>query len=655
MIFQKIKMYKIKLKNESIFHDKIKKKQPKTLMSIKFLFSPSHYCNFAMMKHLFFLLLGGYLFVSFAACKQHRPYDGQLAHIDSLADVNPDSADVLLKPALSPSMKGEEKDEVALLLRIKVDDKLYRPVTHYRDTILQLVSYFEQHPKALPSVLGSTGPALPYLYAGRIFADLGDAPQALDYYQRALDVQSTTHSPSGRVGDRSRLAMQRGLILSQIGEQFFFQGLHEEALHSFQEANAIAEMIRDTLSMIFKNRDIAEQYKFMNENDSSIIYYFKSLKLAEDFFAIEMCNDVKSQLASLYIQKEMYDSARIFIMPSLIAIDSANITATYNIASKIYRHEGYIDSAVICYDKLLDLGNIYGRRNAHRELSEIAMERGNLKSATAHFRQYKLLDDSIRKMDNAETVARMHAAYNYQKHKRRTFELELSNARKEKLIIVILSFVVIFSCAIYLYYKQYTKRQDAKTARLRQVIEEKERQSLARQEEALKKVSELAKQIEEIQQESLSTNEHHQAEVRRLAAEKAQLLFMLKKQKDADDVKKMGVDAIMSSPSYHRFVELDNERTNTPKLSEWSDLSSEVAKFFPNFEKNLKGSCKMSNQQYRACLLRMLKFGPSSASYLCCYGKSSISSLYTRLYEKITGKKGSMSDFDTLLESFLHD
>ena len=178
------------------------KKQPKTLMSIKSLFSPSHYCNFAMMKHLFFLLLGGYLLVSFAACKQHRPYDGQLARIESLADVNPDSADVLLIYTPSPSLKGGEK-EVWELLRIKIDDKLYRTVTHYRDTILQLIDYFERHPRVLPRLLGSTGPALPYLYAGRIYSDLGDAPQALDYYQRALDVQ-----PAGQM-ENGKLKMRR--------------------------------------------------------------------------------------------------------------------------------------------------------------------------------------------------------------------------------------------------------------------------------------------------------------------------------------------------------------------------------------------------------------------------------------------------------------
>ena len=137
--------------------------------------------------------------LSICSCNTRKgAADNLLAHIDSLADVNPDSADMLLKPTPIPSLKGRENEEVCKLLRIKTDDKLYRPVTHYRDTILQLIDYFEHHPKVLPSLLGSTGPALPYLYAGRIFADLGDAPQALDYYQQALDVQPDIPLPIGK-------------------------------------------------------------------------------------------------------------------------------------------------------------------------------------------------------------------------------------------------------------------------------------------------------------------------------------------------------------------------------------------------------------------------------------------------------------------------
>jgi hypothetical protein len=129
-----------------------------------------------------------------------------------------------------------------------------------------------------------------------------------------------------------------------------------------------------------------------------------------------------------------YDLAFHFIEPPLKDIDSANITSTYSIASEIYKHRGILDSVMICYKKLIQYGNIDGRALAHKELSELSMRNGDIRSASNHFRQYKLLDDSIRKMDNAETVARMHAAYNYQKHEREAQRLKEANTLKGWLI-----------------------------------------------------------------------------------------------------------------------------------------------------------------------------------------------------------------------------
>ena len=237
------------------------------------------------MRNTFLLaLLSTLILMTVCSCNSRKgAADNLLARIDSLADVNPDSADILLSrsPLLRKGGVRGGSDKARILLRIKTDDKLYRPVTHYRDTILQLIDYFEHHPKVLPSLLGSTGPALPYLYAGRIFADLGDAPQALDYYQQALDVQPDIPSPIGKSREELSLAKQRGLLHSFIGIQFFYQGLYAEAANSFREANRWAEVVRDTIDIIFNYRDIAEQYKFLEKNDSSLHFYQKALKYAE--------------------------------------------------------------------------------------------------------------------------------------------------------------------------------------------------------------------------------------------------------------------------------------------------------------------------------------------------------------------------------------
>ena len=576
--------------------------------------------------------------------------DRLLARIDSLADVNPDSADVLLAGA--PLPMGE--NEVALLLRIKVDDKLYRPITHYRDTILQLVSYFEQHPKVLPTVLGSTGPALPYLYVGRVFAELGDAPQALDYYQKALDAQPARQMDNGKMKieneDARRLVKQRGLLHSFIGTLLSYQDLYGEAIPHFVEANRWAECAKDTVDIIFNLRDIAEQYKFLEKEDSSLMFYERALGLAEESDNVAMRNEIMTQMARIYLENNQYKKSLIYIQPALHNVDSADISSTYYISSLIYKKAGLSASALFCYEKLLLYGNIYGKRNAHRELSELAMQSGDLVSASEHFRQYKLLDDSIQKRDKAEMVARMHAAYNYQKHKQKAIELELANAHQKNVILLIVVFSLLILGLLYAKFRKRQQKLRTKMQRLQALTEEIRKRSSEYQEMTVNRISELNARIQELKRDSQTASQHHQEEMQQLTAEKDQLEFQLKKQKSDEEMKITGMKAIKQSYAYQRFMKLDNERISSPNISDWAELQSSVNIYFPYFEQHLKGLCKMSNQQYRACLLRWLGFGPSSTAFLTCYGKSSVSNLYVRLYENIMGKKGTMKDFDNMLK-----
>ena len=441
----------------------------------------------------------------FAACSRRTTYAKRLlACIDSLADVNPDSADMLLRAIPDSALqKGEENlGRVELLLRIKTDDKLYRPVTHYRDTILQLIDYFEHHPKVLPSLLGSTGPALPYLYAGRIFADLGDAPQSLDYYQQALDVQSDIPSPVGKGRGELSLAKQRCLILSQIGEQFYYQELYGNALITFQKALCIAEQTKDTISIIFKCRDIAEQYKFLDKPDSSLWFYERALDYAKKSDNSRRQIDITLQIARLNNQLGKYNHARDLLKFGLSKVDSINISATYSIAATTYLGLGIKDSAFFYLSELVKVGNLYGRRFAHRELSEIFIQRGDITAASEQFKQYKLLDDSIQKRENAETVARMHAAYNYQKHKQKTMELELVNAhQKIAMVLIILSSFFILGI-LYNIFRKRQQRLRKKMQYLQSLSEEMRKTSSEFQEMTVCRISELNTRIQELQRDS---------------------------------------------------------------------------------------------------------------------------------------------------------
>ena len=527
--------------------------------------------------------------------------DRLLARIDSLADVDPDSADLLLKPAASPSLKGWEKDEVALLLRIKVDDKLYRPVTHYRDTILQLVSYFEQHPKVLPSVLGSTGPALPYLYAGRIFADLGDAPQALDYYQRALDVQPARQMENGKMKNENenarRLAKQRGLLHSFIGTLLSYQYLFDDAIHHFFEANHWAIFASDTLDMIYNYRDIAEQYKFKEDIDSSLVFYQKALDISIFCQRPGMRNEIMAQMARLYVEKGQINVAYSYIQPAFNKIDSADLTSTYCIASLVYKKKQKIDSALYCYDKLLRYGNLYGKRFAYRELLEIEERNSGLQHPYDYLREYKNLDDSIQKRNRTETVARMHAAYNYQKHEREAHELKAKNDRMRVYLLLLSSAVVVMLLLAGLvavrrrYKRQLVQSNMGKTDLLRYSYEQKTEQQ----------------KLSEREQVTGST------------------IYA----------------AIQSHLGKAGDVPLSDE--------EWQQLHQTVNAVYPNFREKLTSLTPMNNFEYQVCLLLKIGVKPSEIASLTTHSRESVTSSRRRLYEKAMKKSGKPSDWDALV------
>ena len=609
------------------------------------------------MKHLFFLLLGGYLLVSFAACKQHRPYDGQLAHIDSLADVNPDSADVLLISTTNFSLKGG-KNEVALLLRIKVDDKLYRPVTHYRDTILQLVSYFEQHPKVLPSVLGSTGPALPYLYAGRIFADLGDAPQALDYYQRALDVQPARQMENGKMRieneDARRLAKQRGLLNGFVGTMFSYQDLYAEAISSFQEANRWARVAHDTIDVIFNLRDIGIQYKYLNLNDSSLLYYQRALEYAQIAHDTNMCNDVMAQMASLYNKEGKYNLAKKYIAPSMALIDSASISGVYSIASETYLKLGFVDSAAVLFEGLLKHGNLYGKSYAYQELAELSLRKSDIKNAWRHIKQYKLLDDSIRKMDNAETVARMHAAYNYQKHKQKAVELELKNVRmkqKTTWLSLGLFLLVVIICIGFFFVRYRHRKMKARISQLQKVKQKLKLESEESCKEKELRIKELTKKLQEAIQDRNQSQEELQTEFLRLESEKRELEYQLYKQSLKKEGDRSSLEQIRQQPICKTLAAISKSQERYVHLEEWAELSRVVDSYFPDFENKINSLWHLTDQQNRLCLLRRIGFNATAIGSLVGYRESSVYSNFSRLYEKVTGQAGTQDDFDALLAS----
>ncbi len=121
---------------------------------------------------LFSLLLIG--------CGGKHHYPAALLMADSLCDVNPKAAIDSLDRLAEQMTQAPEADRMYYrLLCIKAADKAYIP--HTSDSLIRTVLDYYEHggdPQLLPTA---------YYYGGRVNMDLGDAPQAIGYYRKALD------------------------------------------------------------------------------------------------------------------------------------------------------------------------------------------------------------------------------------------------------------------------------------------------------------------------------------------------------------------------------------------------------------------------------------------------------------------------------------
>ena len=151
-------------------------------------------------------------------CQHHYQYPLVLQEADSLCVAQPDSAISLLK-SISTEMQQAPGyvQKRYLLLTIKANDKAY--INHTSDSlILSLVDYYEHGGDK--DFLGEA-----YYYAGSTYRDLGDAPRALEYYQKALDAMP---------GDENLKVKSK--VYAQMGQLFILQKLYRKAFVSYKNA-----------------------------------------------------------------------------------------------------------------------------------------------------------------------------------------------------------------------------------------------------------------------------------------------------------------------------------------------------------------------------------------------------------------------------------
>lgn len=561
----------------------------------------------------------------------NKPYPQSLRVADSLIHNNPDSAVILLEE-LKRSMAFEPQATQMYyqLLTIKAKDKAY--ITHTSDSLIKtVVKYYEERKdrERLPET---------YYYAGRVYRDLGDAPQALEYLQKAIE--STKDCTDYRLISR---------IYSQTGTLYLYQDTYDQALEVFRKAYQYCLSDKDSIGMVYSLRDIGRTFTTLNCADSALYYYKGALNYAEQIHNNHLVGVVQAELSGLYIQLEMYPEAFTAIQCSNKYIKGHNIAPFYAILADYYYYTNQLDSATFYYTQTASFDDLYQKQGSYKGLGNIARKKGQYKEAMEYFDKYLICTDSIKDITNTETIRKMQSLYNYQLKEKENSRLQ-HQAANYKLWNILLVFSLLSLVFLFISYHQFRKKKEqqrlVKQERIKQIQKDRYAQSntyLEKNKEQIK-VLELSLHKAEIEKDQLRQD--------LLKAQKSLIEKTNEQITATQRVQKQSELALKHSDIYKKFhfaVQGSDEKIGN---DDWKELMCAVDEAYNQFTTRLLELYPMKTIEIQVCVLIKIGLSPAQIAFITIRSRQAISSIRKRLYSKVMRKDGTPEQWDNFISTF---
>ena len=375
------------------------------------------------MKQLLHIFIGVILF-GLSACQRETIYPLAMQQAESLMNTRPDSALHLLQGmADSIFTLPEEAQMYYHLLTIQAKDKQY--ITHTSDSLINcIVKFYEDYDDNDRLMLA-------YYYQGRVYRDMGDAPQSLKAFQQAVDLNFPNQTLLAK-------------IYSQMGYLFTYQGLHDEAIRINHKSIELYLSQNKRSKISYFQRDIARMYDVKNMPDSALHYYEEACLTASMDRDSARYYGIWSELGGYFYKTKESDKAKQILLSSKDIDFIKNKTHIYAMLGHIYQAEQQSDSASYYYQKATKSGNIHHTYNNYRHLFNLESQKGNYIKANEYIKKALTLKDSIEQMTKSEAVAKINALYNYQRTEAENIQLKLSYEKYKNWLLVLSIIILLF-------------------------------------------------------------------------------------------------------------------------------------------------------------------------------------------------------------------
>lgn len=566
----------------------------------------------------------------------NRPSPRALQVADSLTYCHPDSAVALLQQMKESILAEPKATQMRYnLLCIKAQDKAY--ITHTSDSLIQqVVRYYRKHKNKtyLPEAL---------YFAGRVYRDLGDAPQALEYFQRAI-------SHSTEETDYKLLSN----VYSQIGMIFLYQDIYDKAPEMFREAYRYSILANDSIGIVYGLRDIGRSFTTLKQADSAIYYYLKADEQAIQIKDLELRSVINSELSGYYTELGRYEEAHK-AMRIAISKKKEERLPLYAITAQYYEHTNQLDSATNYYLKLLPTGNYIFKQAAYWGLYKIARSRGRTYETLMYLDQYLAYTDSVQNITQEETVRKINALYNYQLSQKENRKLRAQTFQERKLK-VIFGIGFVFSIVLLIAYREYYKRkeqaQKIQRLKLERIKKEQYKLSLAQIEKNQKDIEALELSLREAEAMHDQLLQDYLNAQKKLIEKNSEQIEAKQKVQDQAEVKLKQSDIYRKFHSVQKEEEEEEEKRIKISSSDWQELNKAIDEAYNQFSQRLQELYPVTDIELKVCLLLKIGLSPLQIAIITIRSKQAISSIRKRLYKKLFNDDGNTEQLDSFIRNF---
>ena len=451
----------------------------------------------------------------------------------------------------------------------------------WQPTVDSLADYFSSHGTENERMTA-------YYLKGRVHHDLGEAPQALDAYQRATEQADTTRDDC----DLHTLYA----VFGQMADLFQAQYLPDNEMKALQTAERIAWKDKDTLAALVAFDLRSRPYYLKDEKDSVLFVEKQARERYLKYGYKEEAAQAMLGTISILLDREQIQEAKhyldIFEQESGWFDSDGNILEgkelCYYDKGRYLLAVGQTDSALLYFQKTLQGG---WKESGNRGLLAVYEKKNNSDSIAKYAKLFAAANDSNFLHVNQEKVHQISAMYDYSRHQQMAKQKEQeAKDWKNGLVFVSLAAVIILALSMMYFFRSKAKklykinRLTEKRTELENLLTEKQ-QELELQKSNSDIISE--KQYEEIEQLKKQI-ENYQKRVSDNLTGKQRLFY--------------------DSDIYQHFMSYKSEsfRHQPPTEQEWQSLTTLFRKSFPRYHRFIMEENSLTSDQFKVCVLARL-------------------------------------------------